>query len=598
MLLSVYAQQLKEKKVIAIRIDLNKFYYKEAEFTDSFLLKSIQILREKYFDEKEIDFGGDDMRGYIARRWGITDSKGNISLSDLNNMFQRFFSLRLYDIASQLDTSFIDAVIDYLSEKLGYAFVFIIDGLDRVTLSEVNESLFKRGCESVLKIITFKYFKEAVYVISMRNTSYLDAVTSYEDHEVWRYPKRLIMLPVTARAIWEARMRYAECSILSLAQKDSNLAWLNKDNIATITRGVNLIICNSVLGLRKYKLSEEEYQDLKNQGLNFLERISAGNHRALMKCLRAMFLQIFGIYDRSIEDLLNEANFQNFSSLSGKEYQVRRILYHEREESNNYRVPYTYQVESNKVRFITNHVFDSIVPNVFNFIDKRFTKNLLPPTYQPVALTQEYRILLKLRILQILKKGNMKRFALIDMISSFLGYSRFFLKYELEEMIHFQLVKPLHNIDVMDDDDYPVEITGLGEEVLSRFIFDFPYFEIIVDDTPIPFQLIERFTPMNKYWARISLDQYVAVKLRSVLNFLKILTYIEEKEEIEFNSVHGGKESFVDKGFAIARRITVQLEKEIIAMLRERIEFSPGFLSILAETFGLPSDVFTSEESL
>jgi hypothetical protein len=139
-LFSVNSEKLRNEKIIWIRLDLNDPTERKDDFATSFLLKTISILRDKY--SKEINFSDPNLRAFIFDKWAIDPEKSSITIKDVDSFFRRLQGLRKFNIDQQLDVSFIDIILDFLIEKLGYGFIFVVDGLDRVTLDSVRNERF------------------------------------------------------------------------------------------------------------------------------------------------------------------------------------------------------------------------------------------------------------------------------------------------------------------------------------------------------------------------------------------------------------------------------------------------------------------------
>lgn len=575
---SVYSEHLRNEKVIWVRLDLNDASQMKDDFEEAFLLKTIRILHDKY--SEEIDFHDDGIKGYVNTRWASTTGKGMITVTDIDNLFKKFFTLRRYNIEDQLDLSFIDVVIDYLIEKLEYSFIFIIDGLDRVTLDSVRNDKFVKWCRNLVNFISQKTFKDAVYIIVMREISLIDALSHFTEDENLKTYKIIKILPPDLEGMMDKKFAIAKEMILK--NKDEKYDWLESKHIDALKNAILHYTFTALLNINIDDVAKQGERLFHEKGYELVNGICANNFRVLMRFFRQLLLHVFSSYDASIEILVDENIKNRYSIFKGKEYKVKRVLINGREESTNYSVPYTYKVYNNEVLFEPNNNVEPLIPNIFNFIDELEDGK--------TEMKQENRILVKLHIISFLLNNDCtaKKRRVIDYFSERLGYSKLFLKYEIDEMIYSGILQPRALKGFVKENNYTIQLTELGKYIFKSLIYDEIYHEIIVDDTPLPQQMLTHFDPINLGWVNVDIDKYVSTKIKSVLYFIAVLKEVERQEEEYYNTnTTREKRSFEEEGYKIVEKIEKNINRDIQKMLGERTKDSPKrFLESLNRTFG------------
>lgn len=573
---STRAERLRKEKIIWIRLDLNDPSQRRYNFEDSFLIKIITILREFYTEE--IDFNSKALRGYIQQKWSASTERSAITVADIEILFRKFFTLRPYNIERQLDLAFIDIVIDYLMEELGYGFIYIIDGLDRVSLDSVRNVRFSEWCKNLVEFITNKRFKDAVYIVSMREISLIDAISNFSEDENLRKPKMLKVIPPDLHEMITQKFKLAKEMIQEGIADGYN--WMSQDHVDSLSDAILLFTCCSILNRRIDTVSSDNFDEVIREGIQLLDGICAKNYRALMRFFRQLLLYVFSYYNEAVEDLINADIGRRFSCLIGREYKVKRALSFGREESFNYSVPYKYYLNKGKLTFRPAATVEALIPDVFNFIDVLETGE--------TEHNQQNRALVKLRVVQLLLKNNlvMKKQRIIDYLNSHLGYSKFFLDHEIDEMIFSGMLYPKSLADFVRAGNYTLKLTTLGQYIYDNLIYENVYLEIVVDDTPLPFSTMKFIDPINMAWIGVDADAYVATKIRSVLYFLAMLRELERQEEEYFNSVedYTGK-SFQEHGFKVVGKMEASIQAHIKRVISERVAISKRFVQVLENTF-------------
>jgi|GEM_PF-3505437 hypothetical protein len=460
-LFSVYASRLIEKKVIWVRLHFNRYNHTKS-INNAFLYRAIRIIKEHYSDD--IDLSSDILKNYIKEKWKVKSEKDNFN-SFIDNQFQELRKLRLHDIESQLDASFINYIIEFIIERLEYSVIFIIDGLDNVTLDEVHNEKFNQGCKNLVDCISDRYFIPALFIVVMREISFIDAQEYFPNDANWRNLKKFKILPINLKEMTERKF------IVSKALIKHEFEKLNKKNfddrqIENLIKSFLMFTFCSLLNRKVEELNSENIHLIEQEGFKILNEICCRNYRLIMRFFRYLLLYVLSYYNDKME-LLNHLDIRKrHSCLVGKEYKVKRVLLIAREENENYEVAYRYEIKHEKVVFKKKAPQPTILPNIYNFIDA------LPDSTDNYK--QEYRALLKLHIIQyfIKQSGQAKKKRVIEYFNEYFGYSVMFLNFEIDEMIYSGILRPKSINAYVHAGNYTLELTELGNYLLKNIIDD------------------------------------------------------------------------------------------------------------------------------
>lgn len=579
---SMYADCLRKEKSIWIRLDLNNPADRNSSFEISFRNKTINILKEKYKDEINLD--SREVVDYICEEWRVSPESHTISIEQINTCIQRIITASPYTVESKLDNNLVDLILKYLSTKKGYSFIFIIDGLDRVSLDSVQDDKYSKWLHNLIDIISNKRFIAGLYLISIRNISLVDIMTRYNEAAYITSPKKIHVYPADLKKILDAKREHVKEYILEKTSKSEEYKWITPDHIDALFNAVFVYIFSALLDRGVAGINDTEYDLFMDTGYKYLEDLCSNNFRALIRLLRNLFGYVFTYYKDSTLNLINDDIRKKYSPLKGKEYKAKRVLVSAREEVYDYRVAYSYNIENGEIKFRKKALLEPFIPNIFNFIDI---------VRKDIKHNMEYRALLKLRIIQYLlnndKEASMK--IIIKHFNEKFGYNTFYLKYEIDEMIYTGVLKPSDDDMFLSGGDYIVVLNPIGKYIIENISADYIYHEIIVDDTPIP-RCIEKYIHPVRI-SMVDTDTYVAYKLQSVLFFIEALHETERQEEAYFNEkIAEDEESFADQNLYLIPELQKEIYFSMEKNIAERLKKSKGnFIKKIEKVFGFGIDV-------
>ncbi len=577
-LISVYADSILEKeRALILRISLNKWASKDADFRTMIATKFRKVYYNDFFSKHKWNIHMDLFRDHVIDKWNCDDNQEKIDALDKE--------IRKFERGSpKVDEDFLAEMIDYLNQQGGISFIFIFDGLDYVTLDEVHTHKFKEWILQVDEnILTSDMFRGA-YIVTMRDISFQKALEyrhgSTDEH--WRYAKRITIEgcdlgKMINRKLVEARRKIIKATINMRSSGSpyyDKWAWLLGPGVVKrITDDfLTFISIPFVRDVEDKLASINTRSQLENEviapGIRALDSITIENYRALMRNINFVSGLFYNIYERDPERSLTRTSLNDrLNRLYARSYNVLRVFIEGRVEVSDYRMPYTYKVENGLSVNITRRKqgMKFVIPPLHNFMDK------------PVSGLIQYRGLFKIRLLQFLYKCAETRTVnyVLNYFEDNFGYDKNACVYDIDEMLYTQL------ISVSDIDDYRnrldcnVHITKLGEYAIFKLINWYIYYEVILDALPLPESLARQIYPINYYWGEASnLDKYNLYKARSVLLFLKYLNYVEEKEKSEFNSRQSLKfeplrEPYTKYFWAISPGVRDRVRSDIIGTFRK-----------------------------
>jgi hypothetical protein len=159
--------------------------------------------------------------------------------------------------------------------------------------------------------------------------------------------------------------------------------------------------------------------------------------------------------------------------------------------------------------------------------------------------------------------GICSRNELSEFIVSHFNYDPLIIDAWIELMLQCEIIQhldPVHNIPT----DH-VRLTKLGTFILERLITNLEYINLAIQSIPLPVWMIEKgLFPI----CEINDANYVLYKIKSSVNFTRLVGDLEEEERMIFNRNAGGKGYNFDnykgnndtndnkeKGFSIAAEI-------------------------------------------
>ena len=557
-----------KKKVIDVRIDLNRREHREVSIKDCLLGQFMYLYREHYYERDPFRFNDVQLARYWVKYLGAKKDQEKKSAASYATQMIEYIQKRRFEL---LDPSFVNALLEYLAEERDCAFLFILDGMDYVTLDEVHLDDFSSWLKQLPERLP-DHGKQLVglYLIVMREYNFAEYMG--QNMSVYRQPPGpphvFSVLPGCLMDVLSAKIdlglldartyhKPVEGDLKTTLIDDD--AWCNRlksqlelflglcvmgpDELKSDIRGVTP---DQIDGMKRYLISSG-YLEMAN--------ISSCNYRALMIIIVWMISLIPELLGtQNIDEFLTLSVDDLLNRLEAKEWQVNRLITMGYEGYFAYHTPFEYSVERTlngtyMIKF-DSYGIKHLVPNILSFA--------YPNARCREVERTSFRPLVKLRVLQLLDKcGPLSIEHIADWFNEAFGYDRDFLRADLRAMIFTQLVQTRYPESDGTQGYRTISLTPLGRFILERMIYKFIYYELIVDDVPVPANIYEELhgfvmSPKARYETR-----YMFNKFRSVYLLLNVLAEVESQEEGMFNSAKvrlPGKRShfsFQENGFAL-----------------------------------------------
>lgn len=581
-LLSVFAKDMLEKQdTLLLRINMNRWSSKPANFKRMILETFGRIYYEHFFLKGKWAINIPEFTKYVINQRRVTDDE----IEEMRDIEKEVAAFRRG--ARLPDENMLNHLLKYFIYEMKKTVIFLFDGLDYVTLTEIKTRKFKLWIKDIENYILTNRAFPGAYVMTMRNTSFHKATESLggSSEEIWRSLKtvtieRCELSEMLTRKLGEVQ-RDVRIILARWKSKDSNLyhkhAWIDSQAMKKICTEFLAFISLPLIDISDENIQQcRSYNDLKvnivKQGLEQLNGVSCENNRCLMRNLNLCMGYFYNIYKNNPEYKINKTSVeQRLADLNSRCYLVLQALIVGRIELHDYRTPYDYIP---KAKTKTKIEFRKSGP--------RF---VLPPITNFMHITRsgkaQFRGLFKIRVLQMLT--NIEKptsiSTLLDYFKVNFGYNKDYCRLDIDEMIYSQLIQVSNPSDFISNIEIEcnVTITKLGNFVLSKLIYRYIYYEVTLDALPMPESIARCIDPLNYYWMKASnLSYYVLRKARDVMLYLKFLEYAEEKEKARFNlkqraKIQEEKESFEVYFRPIATDIKHGVREEIIRSFIGRI---------------------------
>ena len=158
-----------EKKVIFVRIGLNRDENRHESIKDCLLRQFIHIYRKHYYDKDRFRFSDNGLiREWIQYCSAKTDMEKANADGYAKDLIKKFQQRRTYDI----NLGFANALLDYLSKEKECSFLFVLDGMDYVTLDEVHLDDFSNWLTQLPIRLPDEKHLPGLYLVVMREYNY------------------------------------------------------------------------------------------------------------------------------------------------------------------------------------------------------------------------------------------------------------------------------------------------------------------------------------------------------------------------------------------------------------------------------------------
>ena len=213
-ILSVYTQEiLILQDTIIIRVDLNDAIMQKSNFENLILKKFYWIYRSYLFEKKLYVPTKKELISFFKEKYNLSDDDKN----DISKITRSITKMR--SGAKNIEYLFIRTLMQFLTDKYKVSYIYIIDGLDYITLAEMHDKKFKSWLRQVDNYILTNKALRGSYVVTMRNISFQKALENRSGSvlEKWKEAKRLdyenkIQLDPTIWATLPLAARRIRCS--------------------------------------------------------------------------------------------------------------------------------------------------------------------------------------------------------------------------------------------------------------------------------------------------------------------------------------------------------------------------------------------------
>lgn len=331
-LLATKTPYLHEKRVIWVRLDLTKVYDERLSLEQCFHWQALQILY-RYYDqttrnsaihnfgaadssvfhwvEKQnhdmiFDLSGDNaaLYRYAKNLMGEGKLEANEFRARLNNA--RVMFLR-NEAASVIEENWIfPSILDYLVLEKNVSFLFILDGLDQLGLSNGDKKRFDHWMRAVEATVLQEGSLPGAYLVTMRYQSWNHHLT--EEH-FRRSFKPVTVAPVPSKDIWYRKLEYLKdhgaFSLWNLPKR------LSHEKYAQLIDD----FCTAYMEFVSYSLSvgidgNEARRDI-SAGFQTLDEIFGSNRRKVFEALSNtvdFFIRILpDTFDKVLDRMIAES---------------------------------------------------------------------------------------------------------------------------------------------------------------------------------------------------------------------------------------------------------------------------------------------------
>ncbi|MCJ7507453.1 MAG: hypothetical protein MUO85_01825, partial [candidate division Zixibacteria bacterium] len=478
------------------------------------------------------------------------------------------------------------SLYDYLGLDCDFGYIFIIDGLDKLGLTKDDEDDFR----AKLKATKMRVFNEksylAVYIVTMRWDSFLELGS-----DQYRRSTPVLVADVPA---WDIYMNKLRCLEKRHVFEKAYYPFIHRMDLTAYNMLIKEIP-NAFTKFVAFGLSmslKGTGDDQPKQAFELLESIFGSDKRALFNALRIVVKHFITHFpgdelDRMLElaaseNILEDIRMKQLKDIVVKVNKRNRELY----------ARYYMVIEAlmllNDVYLKDRYRFDiSYDQGKWRIEDKRnradtdIFLNLFSHPYVEGRRNQ-VALFLGLRILQYINHNNVVQLdEMADFLITRLGYNKELIIHTLSQMIDMAIIRRhrsgSHNVPNQ------VELTSLGNFILTHLCLTLEYIALVLENTPIPRKLVhDGLFPLAPY-TRTN-DFVVRNKLVSAINFTRLLNLIEilERERYKINAPD--TEQMPWDVFAISSRISNGIRNSIgriidnawndpnLANLREQIE--------------------------
>lgn len=599
-LYSMYAPNLKAKRIFWVNLDLTKGHHNKENLCSSLSFQIAKIFREHYFNNLSKD-EYKDLTNLIKNEFiepgnsdrGVEEPFFNeVKYNDAFRKYNRPFNKSQ---EQPYDSKLQAGIRKYIEKK--YDTIYIFDGLDDID-SNVN---FKKTLDQV-KNVLWNENLVGVYLFVMRHDSHSDLRDHRgKGHEIKEltyfkgYGKTLTLFPADFDKIVEGRIRfiskywedflrqrkyivipdtitqtqYDEQKLQELINKYKK--WINPISLEAYHDIFMRFVHKGVSFEENEKLSEQKWTITESYSV--LESIIGTNVRRLIDALKLLhhcFLETVESARLDPQDITNIYNSLEYDDnktkasndlwkILAKDYRVIPILLR---GSKGYRHPFNYKKDLN------GSIYRDKDGEGNSRID---TYPLIYSVLYPINICnqnlQNYHLLLKCRILQFMqinKDKKVHREDILVYLSENFPYKPEYINMAIKELFDTRHITNRPDGQSVQPSFY-LRISEIGENQIMNLVEDFNYLRIILDDLLVPQDLVHYFT--DPCPERFKDDSKTAWLINQIPRVAKLILLIRKVENFEKKSYK--KDDFADN-WAITGRIYKGFSDTITNIIHNR----------------------------
>lgn len=561
-LVSSYHLDFDDNDTVYIRVDFTKSFNDKLEFIDALYLQGAKILKKYYYDEFKLS--SEDFKHFIRLKFMQTklkNGKASIDItSDKIDTYLKEFDELLYESSNPINESLGRYLFDYVVEVMKHNFIFIFDGFDSLSISHLKIQKYRDKCQQMIDHVFNEHIVPGVYIISMRKISYGYLLSEFNYNKL-RNCRTFRILPASLSAILKNRVKLANSQKNHTDKIKQECPWIKEEEhfknvIDSILRYISLSLNSIESYFHGGEIEVEKVYDLLEN------KLFNKNYRKLMEALISILAHVYSDYENDGKekfdlDISSAATQEEISTqLRRKAYTVMLELLLGRAQY--FKLPLSYDlIEERRVEKIDFGMHEGkggYLPNIYNFIDVQG------------KYTQEYRLLLKTRILQMLKHQQTQKSSVINQIVDIFKYKRLFVEYEIEEMLFTNVLTAVYS-ETGHGSNYDLKITDLGDFLLNDFMFNFTYLEQIINNTPLPRSLLGRLKFDSQFGPSIKTHERVINYIENVLHFIALINHIEQLENKCLESINESLEKNQYGFYPVAQRVALTAMKAIKSII-------------------------------
>ncbi len=547
-LYSKYFDKILNSQCFYLHIDFSIDFYQKLNISESIKHEASRTFRLDYFNILN-DADKDELKDFIR----------NYYVNEQNKFVEEYLQFEAKPDPQDFQpysAQFQRALINFIEKK--YGVIYIIDGLDK--LNSLEE--FQAKYEEVNTILSTPR-RKGLFLFVMRYDShesfhrcYLDDLNRAEKArpfgKVFKIEeaklqsitrKRLNLLIKEWETVIEdnkedifTKVDSEEKDIMSQKASELKERFSKIISIDDITSYFNIFLIYLHQGIALEEQIDFDFWEQKDS-ISKLKNLVGNNFRNLMDAINLIheaFLSDLSFLNLSIEDIMETYRQLNqlrnkfltksstysdkFNRLLNRSYKVIPLLLR---ANQSYLHPFYYQYSNISEQLIRKGNYDP----------SKFLLNVFYPINSTDAIQQQYTILIKIRIIQLLKIYENEHKIIVDkdqLMSTFKLYFHYnsqYVKLAIEELFLTRLIK----FDIKEY-GYSILASRTGLNHIENLVRNFGYYRVILTDTLIPAGFEKAFIDPNPQLYNSDRPLWVLSQIPRVGLFLLLLKCVENRE--------------------------------------------------------------------